>query len=208
MFSVATTKGQHDTVLDFSTFGILNGLLSDSAFPASSPVFLLSYTSLQGFSIGTSAVSWNKEISNLLTLKFGLTYCDNAEISKPTISEGYMFSRQKVQIRRPGMDLMWLEERRSAVSMTLTQLPSTSAYTLVIIGDDEHVYWADKAFMDDHGLLPCGKATGICQFLAAVLCLLEKWEEKWNQSLDLIDKSIRVNVRCLSFYHSSIRQRP
>jgi hypothetical protein len=45
------------------------------------------------------------------------------------------------------------------------------------------------------GILPCGRATGVAQFLCVILSVMTIWETGWSDTLDDIDRVVSVQVR-------------
>ncbi len=109
----------------------------------------------------------------------------------------------KVGTTRP----LHLVEKILATSLTII-LTRDAPYTVLALVDDIYPHYhepsdegslpeiilPDKNSWQSAGIIPCGRCSGVAQFLATVLAIMKTWETGWLAVMDEIDKLVSVNV--------------
>jgi hypothetical protein len=100
---------------------------------------------------------------------------------------------------------MMVIENHSSACLVLP-LTREAPYTVLALADDFDPFfhpelgsWYASAFPSkttwkSGKLIPCGRCTGVTQFLAMVLSMLNIWELKWAEALHSIDSAASSNV--------------
>ncbi|KAK3333034.1 hypothetical protein B0T19DRAFT_416990 [Cercophora scortea] len=105
-----------------------------------------------------------------------------------------------------------LTEGRSSTALTLV-LTEQAPYNIVAVIDNCYPFYpdqisglgeqgsiprreifADRSMWESYGILPCGRCTGVAQFLAMVASTIIIWEQQWMEALDDIDEVVSVNL--------------
>lgn len=102
----------------------------------------------------------------------------------------------------------YLVEQVVAITLTL-YLSRDAPYTIVALTDTDDPYstlgadhpmsaneyfWADRQTWELNGIVPCGRCTGVAQFLATSALGIALWEQGWRNSLSAIDSVVNVDV--------------
>jgi len=53
---------------------------------------------------------------------------------------------------------------------------------------------ADKDVWVDIGIVPCGRCTGVAQFLCIIVATVKAWTSGWTSTLDEIGRAVEVDV--------------
>ncbi|KAK0616571.1 hypothetical protein B0T14DRAFT_523426, partial [Immersiella caudata] len=123
----------------------------------------------------------------------------------PTLAAdtGLALKRERVRIRAPWGDKI-LIETVSSFSLVLP-LTHDAPYTILGLLDTSYPFFGmgtrellsafpTKQTWTLHGIVPCGRAAGVAQFLSVVLSGFKIWEAGWSDALDVIDSTVSVQV--------------
>jgi len=123
---------------------------------------------------------------------------------------GLALTREQVLLNKMGpRGARVLTESVSSLCLILS-LTHEAPYTILALldtsvpffvgGGRNGIYEVPSAFPTkdtwvSSGIVPCGRATGVAQFLSVILSAFKTWETGWTNALDEIDGTLSVNVR-------------
>ncbi|KAK1755493.1 hypothetical protein QBC47DRAFT_343813 [Echria macrotheca] len=124
---------------------------------------------------------------------------------------GLTLSRERVRIR--GRAVWHLRENVSSLCLIMP-LTQDAPYTILALLDSPGPFFSggdmtenpvqrsdapsafpSKEMWTSGGIIPCGRATGVAQFLSVILSAFEIWESGWNTMLDRIDRIVSVQLK-------------
>ncbi len=118
-------------------------------------------------------------------------------IIEPCQSDQFFRSPLRVQVRlanQANIQYVHLEEHALAICMLL-HLTRDAPYKTFCLTDDsgffvdprmppEDLPSCDRKTWELHGIAPCGRCTGVSQFLALSIQIIKHWESMWEMTIN------------------------
>ena len=83
---------------------------------------------------------------------------------------------------------------RDAPYTTLSLVENFSGSTAFDMQAQALVGGGDRQAWELNGIMPCGRCTGVSQFLTLSVLAIGRWEQGWKSALDAIDRVVMVDV--------------
>lgn len=142
------------------------------------------------------------------------TMSHSCNVTFPPNGRGMDLRRTRVLVRKDKVSTYNRELEESVSSLCLV-LPLTkdAPYTIFALMDSFAGFFAgtteekgkggitevpsafpSKEVWISNGFIPCGRGTGVTQFLCVVLSAFRTWESGWYSTLTMLDQAVRVTV--------------
>ncbi|KAJ8125356.1 hypothetical protein O1611_g8283 [Lasiodiplodia mahajangana] len=106
--------------------------------------------------------------------------------------EAFILERQMAKLRK-GDNFIYFCENVSSISLIIGN-NTGNPYIIRVLTDISPSPFIDDTMWKANNLEPCGTQTGVTQFLAMLLLIIQVWGKGWMSTIDEIDSIVRVQL--------------